>query len=120
MTRRSRIWLAADGLFILGNIAGGIAAVANGEFRHAGNHLILALIGAAVAWFLAPRVQPVESAEPSTELSDGLTRLQQSLDAVAIEVERIGEGQRYVTRLMNEHDAVSRAADSPPLPAREP
>jgi hypothetical protein len=29
------------------------------------------------------------------------------LDAIAVEVERIGEGQRYVTKLLTEHDARS-------------
>ncbi len=36
------------------------------------------------------------------ELMDRLTRLDQSVDAIALEVERIGEGQRFVTRLMGE------------------
>jgi hypothetical protein len=111
MTRRSKIFLAADALFILGNVIGGVAAVANGEFRHAVSHLALIGIGAAVAWVLAPRDALMEP--PTVDLNDSLTRLQQSLDAVAVEVERIGEGQRYVTHLMNE-DAVS------PLPASWP
>ena len=29
-----------------------------------------------------------------------LTRLEQSIDAIAIEMERVSEGQRYVTRLL--------------------
>jgi hypothetical protein len=36
------------------------------------------------------------------ELTDRLTRLEQGMDAVAVEVERIGEGQRYMARLMGE------------------
>jgi hypothetical protein len=34
-----------------------------------------------------------------------LTHLEQSVDAVAIEVERIGEGQRFMTRLFTENGA---------------
>lgn len=34
------------------------------------------------------------------ELVDRLNRLDQSMDSVAIEVERIGEGQRFVTRVL--------------------
>ena len=101
MTRRSKIWLAGDALFILGNIAGGIFAVTQGEFRHASSHLVLVAIGIAVAWLIAPR-SPASPIESPVELTDSLTRLQQSLDAVAIEVERIGEDQRYVTRLLDE------------------
>lgn len=36
------------------------------------------------------------------ELMDRLTRLDQAVDSIAVEVERIGEGQRFVTRLMGE------------------
>ncbi|MEO7456435.1 MAG: hypothetical protein ABIY52_09250 [Gemmatimonadaceae bacterium] len=37
------------------------------------------------------------------ELADRLNRLDQSMDSIAIEVERIGEGQRFVTRVMSEN-----------------
>ena len=36
------------------------------------------------------------------ELADRLNRLDQSMDSIAIEVERIGEGQRFVTRVLSE------------------
>jgi hypothetical protein len=108
LTRRSKIWLAGDALFILGNVAGGIVAMAQGEMNHASGHLILVAIGIAVAWLLVPK-SPTLIASP-VELSDGLTRLQQSLDAVAIEVERISEGQRYVTRLFDERGNVGAEA----------
>ena len=36
------------------------------------------------------------------ELADRLNRLDQAIDSVAVEVERIGEGQRFVTRVMSE------------------
>jgi hypothetical protein len=36
------------------------------------------------------------------ELTDRLTRIEQAVDAIAIEVERVGEGQRYVTGLFAE------------------
>ena len=42
------------------------------------------------------------------ELTDRLTRLEQGMDAVAVEIERIGEGQRYMSRLFGE-DASMRA-----------
>lgn len=34
--------------------------------------------------------------------ADAIARLQASVDAISIEVERISEGQRFTTRLMNE------------------
>lgn len=36
----------------------------------------------------------------SPEFDERLTRLEQAMDAVAVEVERVGEGQRYVTRML--------------------
>lgn len=38
--------------------------------------------------------------EMSPAVDDRLTRLEQSIDAIAIEMERVSEGQRYVTRLL--------------------
>ena len=45
-----------------------------------------------------------------------LERLEQAVDSIAVEVERVGEGQRFATRLLSERgtpappDAVRRAA----------
>jgi hypothetical protein len=40
------------------------------------------------------------------ELADRLSRMEQSLDATSLEVERIGEGQRFLTRLFTERESV--------------
>jgi hypothetical protein len=46
---------------------------------------------------------PVSMAtEMPPELTDRLSRLEQAVDAVAVELERVGEGQRYVTRVFTE------------------
>jgi hypothetical protein len=37
------------------------------------------------------------------EIREGLGQLQQSVDAMAVEVERLSEGQRFTTRLLAEH-----------------
>jgi len=42
------------------------------------------------------------------DISDRLERMEQGIEAVAVEVERIGEGQRFVTQLMS--DRAQRAA----------
>jgi hypothetical protein len=34
-----------------------------------------------------------------------LERIEQGMDAIAIEVERVSEGQRFVTRLLSERNA---------------
>jgi hypothetical protein len=57
------------------------------------------------------------------ELMDRLTRLEQGVDAVAVEVERIGEGQRYMARMMSEDGSLraigAGAADPIEVKARE-
>jgi hypothetical protein len=48
--------------------------------------------------------RPVASPDESRRLE----RLEQGVDAIAIEVERISEGQRFVTRLLSEaHDGAT-------------
>jgi hypothetical protein len=37
------------------------------------------------------------------EIRDGLGQLQQAVDAMAIEVERLSEGQRFTTKLFADH-----------------
>jgi hypothetical protein len=44
------------------------------------------------------------------EVMDRLTRLDQAVDAIAVEVERIGEGQRFVTRVLVEKPAAAALA----------
>ena len=49
------------------------------------------------------------------ELADRLSRLDQAMDSIAIEVERIGEGQRFVTRVMSENGRSLGAGGSMPI-----
>jgi hypothetical protein len=112
MTRRSRVWLVVAVVFLVLNLVGAGMAVAGGELLHAGGHAGLALAGAYLAWRLASRRDAHRSwggeesatAALSGDLTDRLTHLEQSLDAAAIEIERIGEGQRFMTRLFTEND----------------
>ena len=49
------------------------------------------------------------------ELADRLNRLDQSMDSIAIEVERIGEGQRFVTRVLSENGRVIGTGAAAPI-----
>ena len=49
------------------------------------------------------------------ELVDRLNRLDQSMDSVAIEVERIGEGQRFVTRVLTDNNRAIGAGAAHPV-----
>lgn len=61
----------------------------------------LAPIAIAVSRFIWKRsTAPAVKAGPDHATQERLEQLQQSMDAIAIEVERISEGQRFVTKLM--------------------
>jgi hypothetical protein len=100
-------------------------AAAPGETWHATAHAALAVLFGLGAQRLGLRKQLTSGADAVTrqELEDRLPRFEpqqvaQALEAMAVEVERIGEGQRYLTKLMTERDARSpetvRSQSKPP------
>jgi hypothetical protein len=71
---------------------------------------VLAPIAFSAARMMWKRTNRMTSARPAAfpdESARRLERLEQGVDAIAIEVERISEGQRFVTKLLSE-------AHSPP------
>lgn len=98
MTRRTKLWLGGALLFTVLNAAGAVIALVQDGIGHAAGHVLLAFIGAFVAWRVAAR-PGAEPAPTEQVFDDRLERLQQSLDALAVEVERVGENQRFVTKL---------------------
>jgi hypothetical protein len=110
MIRRTRTWLIVGVVFIVANLGGAGMAASAGEVQHASVHLALTLAGAFLVWALvagrrAGRERGRSGPVPAMTgvFGDRLTNLEQSVDAVAIEVERIGEGQRFMTRLFTEN-----------------
>jgi hypothetical protein len=112
MTWRSKLWRVLVGLYIVVNAGGAVYAAAAGEPLHAGVHAGL-LLGAYLIWLARSRAGRRQGSHPAPqhELSDRLAVLEQSLDAVAIEIERIGEGQRFMTRFYAEHGAAQAPAE---------
>ena len=107
MNRPSKIWGWAAGIFVVVNLLGAIYAAAMGERAHADMHLILLLIGAVgyLAWRALSRGRKDDPgmADPALAQADPrLDYLQQSVDAVALEVERLGEAQRAREKLQRE------------------
>jgi len=78
-----------------------------GESMHALAHAALLLVG-YVGWLVAPWRRGEESAPPPPQqLSDErIEYLQQSVDAVALEVERLGESQRFDEKLRAVRDQI--------------
>lgn len=108
MQRRFTVGLVLAALFTLINIGGAVYAGLMGEVRHAGLHVVLAAVGLYLVGIVsvrrrlghAPRLAAAGTASP--ELSSRLSNLERSLDAIAVEVERVGEGQRFMSRLFSE------------------
>jgi hypothetical protein len=63
--------------------------------------VVLLPLSFALARRIWRRGAPVATALPQ-EFYDRFTRVEQSLDTIAIEVERVGEGQRFLTRMQSE------------------
>lgn len=71
-----------------------------------GLFIIVAILPLSIA--MARRIWRKSSAAVAAlpgELMERLSRLDQAVESIAIEVERIGEGQRFVTRVMTENGA---------------
>ena len=47
------------------------------------------------------------------DLTERLTRMEQAIDSMAVEIERISEGQRFTTRLLSERAPDALAAKAP-------
>jgi hypothetical protein len=70
------------------------------------------IIGLPLARAFARRMDRRSTAQVPTEISSQLTHLNQAVDAIALEVERISEGQRFTTRLLSEQKEAARPLSS--------
>ena len=107
MTRRYRIWRLIVALFGVLNVGGAVVALMSGEPLHAALHAVLIVV-TYVVWTLMARSQRLDLPQ-GQPVDERLEHLQQSLDAIAVDVERIGEAQRYAVKVLAE-----RARESPP------
>jgi hypothetical protein len=94
-------------VYFVVNIAGAIWAAIQQEEMHMMLHIFLTLLGVAVyaGWWLGQRGKPKD--QPQTQLpAERLEYLQQSVDAIALEVERVGEAQRFADKLRVERGEI--------------
>ena len=67
-------------------------------------------IGMPIARAYARRLEAKPVAAIPSDVSARLERMEQAIDTIAIEVERISEGQRFTTRLLAERTGGEREA----------
>jgi hypothetical protein len=67
--------------------------------------LTVAAIGVPLARAYARKIErgPMQTSIP-TDVTARLERMEQAIDSIAIEVERISEGQRFTTKLLAERN----------------
>lgn len=84
---------------------------------------VVVLMPLSIAWARAIFRRARHATErPSPELQQRLDRMEEGIDAIAIEVERISEGQRFVSKLLGEGAAPemrAAAGDREPAPRAE-
>ena len=105
-------------VFFFVNFAGAVMPAIMGERQHAGVHAVLLVLGAVYVRRVWRRKESANT-DLSRELAEGLTHLQQSVSAIAIEVERIGEGQRFITRLFTERTSGEGVAEANEIKPRD-
>lgn len=86
-----------------------------------GMFIFFVMMPLAIGWArrLWKRAAVAVSAEMPAELNDRLSRMEQAIDAVAVELERVGEGQRYVTRVFSEQQRALGGGAAEPIEVRQ-
>jgi hypothetical protein len=77
----------------------------NNEFAPgfaAGGVVVAMVFGAVIMWKRFRRRRAPQAATPVIASDQRLDRLENSIEAIAIEIERVSEGQRFVTKLLSE------------------
>src|SRR3979409_403510 len=99
MARRYKFWRIAAGLYFVINFCGAIAPAVQQEQMHMMVHVFLLLLGivAYAGWRFGRRDRPQDAAQAQLP-AERLEYLQQSVDAIALEVERVGEAQRFADK----------------------
>ena len=76
--------------------------------------LVITILGLPLVRVLARRLdrRDVASAPALAKIEERLSRLETGVDSIAVEIERISEGQRFTTRLLAERTG-ARPSDPP-------
>ncbi len=77
---------------------------------------VLAPIAVSIARIFWRRGSMPRQAPQSADQAQRLERMEQAIDSIAIEIERVSEGQRFVTRLMTDRQNALGAGQGPAEP----
>lgn len=99
---KHRAWIPIAWLLSLANVGATWFAAVPAEPAHATAHALLAVLFGVGAQRLMFRRRPSSAGEDVAVGDERMTRLENAVDAIAVEMERIGEGQRFVTKLLAE------------------
>lgn len=103
MNIRSRKWKIGAAIFAAVNVAGAVYAARLGEGGHAATHGALLLL--VVVLYLTLRGgsrTPRHDATATPAPDEAIRNLEQSLEDIALNVERIGEAQRFHAKVLEE------------------
>src|SRR5688572_33074305 len=100
---KHRAWIPIAWLLSLANVGAVRFAALPAEPWHATTHALLAVLFGVGAQRLMARRAALRDVEPALA-DDRLKRFEHAIDSMAVELERIGEGQRFVTKLLAERE----------------
>ena len=119
---KHRAWIPVAWLLSLANLGAVWFAALPGEPWHASIHAALAVLLAVGAQRLMARRASLGAEAAIGESRE--ERLEQAIDAIALELERVGEGQRFVAKVLAERglelDRSSRSRTPASVPVQEP
>jgi hypothetical protein len=119
VTTKARFWNGVLALLSAANLVAVWFAAQPGEAWHATAHAALAL---GFGLWALHRIRPGPPREPAlTGLADArLERIERAIDAVALEVERIGEMERFASKILAARSAelAPRVTAPEPMPRR--
>jgi len=108
MTGRAKFWWTLAAVSVIVNGGGAVYALYFREWMHGGLHVAALAITAYLVQIFRPRARrdandsawvDDEGVEPVSSGAARMEQLQQSVDAIAVEVERIGEAQRWSAKM---------------------
>jgi hypothetical protein len=109
---KHRAWIPISWLLSLANVGAVWFAALPAETWHATAHALAAVLFAVGAERLMAR-RRVSSGDGELTIGDErMNRLEEAIEAIAVEVERVGEGQRFVTKLLAERELDRTASSS--------